>query len=33
MQFSAFSCYFLHLRSTCSLQHPVLKCPQSMFFP
>jgi len=33
MQFSPPSSYFLSLMSKYSLQHPVLKHPQSMFFP
>jgi hypothetical protein len=31
MQSSLASCHFLHLRSKCSVQHPVLKHHQSMF--
>jgi hypothetical protein len=33
MQFSPNSCHFIPLRSKYSPKHPVLKHPQSKFFP
>jgi hypothetical protein len=33
MPFSPFSCHFIPFRSKYPPQHPVLKNPQSMFFP
>jgi hypothetical protein len=33
MQSSPASCHFLSLKSKYSPQHPVLKHPQSVFFP
>jgi hypothetical protein len=33
VQFSPVSCHFIPLRSRYSPQHPVLKHPQSVFFP
>jgi hypothetical protein len=32
MQFSPTPCHFIPLRSKYSLQHPVLKCPECVFF-